>query len=69
MRMISERAVLSVVRHEGLWVVEFEGEYFDHAADKEIAKAAANKRARAMQDAGRQCQVRISGEFGFFAPV
>ena len=31
------------------------------------AKAAANKRARALQDAGRACQVRVSGEHGFFA--
>jgi hypothetical protein len=35
--------------------------------DKEIAKAAANKRARQVQEEGRPCQVRVSGETGFYA--
>ena len=47
--------------------VEHNGDYYDHSPDKEIAKAAANKRARQAQDGGRACQVRVSGEHGFFA--
>jgi len=66
MRMIEDRAVLTVTRHDGKWAVEQDGEHFDHSFDKEIAKAAANKRARAMQDGGRPCQVRVQGENGYF---
>lgn len=67
MRMNSDRAILTVLRHAGSWVVEHDGEHFGHSPDKEIAKASAHKRARQMQDSGRACQVRISGEPGFFA--
>lgn len=67
MRMNSDRAVLTVMRHDGSWFVEYDGEHFGHSIDKEVVKATANKRARQMQDAGRPCQVRISGELGFFA--
>jgi len=49
------------------WAVEHQGTYSDHTLDREEAKAAANKRARALQDAGRPCQVRVTGEHGFFA--
>lgn len=66
MRMMTDRAVLTVLPHDGGWAVEFEGEMFGRSADKEIAKAAANRRAREMYDKGRACQVRISGEHGFF---
>jgi hypothetical protein len=66
MRMVPDRAVLTVVRHDGLWAVELDGHFFGHSIDKEIAKAAASKKARQMQDGGRPCQVRISGEHGFF---
>lgn len=66
MRMIPDRAVLTVMRHNGSWVVEVDGQQFGHSIDKEMAKAAANKRARQMQDGGRACQVRVSGEHGFF---
>ena len=66
MRMISDRAVLTVARHEGAWVVELEGELFGRSFDREIAKAAANRRARQISDAGRACQVRVSGEHGYF---
>jgi len=65
--MIPDRAVLTVVRHEGSWMVELDGEFFGPCPDKEVAKAAANKRAREMQDNGRPCQVRVSGELGFYA--
>jgi hypothetical protein len=66
MRTILDRAVLTITRREGLWVVEHDGEPVAQSADKEIAKAAANKQARQIQDGGRACQVRVSGEHGFF---
>ncbi|MCR5879139.1 hypothetical protein [Phenylobacterium sp. J367] len=47
--------------------MEEEGRFFGHSADKDVAKASANKRAREAQDAGKPCLVRISGENGFFA--
>jgi hypothetical protein len=67
MRMVPDRAVLTVMRHEGVWRVEHEGQHFGHSSDKEIAKAAAHRRAREMQDSGRACQVRVFGEHGFWA--
>ncbi len=67
MRMIPDRAVLTVVRHQGAWAVELDGELFGQSQDREVAKAAANRRAREMHNAGRVCQVRVSGEPGFFA--
>ena len=66
MRMISDRAILTVLRHAGSWVVEHDGEHFGHSPDKEIAKAFAHKRARQMQDSGRACQVRVNGDVGYF---
>ena len=66
MKILSERAVLSVVRHNDLWAIEERGEHSGHAADKEVVKATANKRARALQDSGQACQVRVLGEHGFF---
>jgi hypothetical protein len=62
-----ERLTFTVVRHDGYWAVEHDGEHFDHSLDKEVAKAAANKRARAAHDSGRACLVRVSGENGFYA--
>jgi hypothetical protein len=67
MRMQADRAVLTVMKHEGFWAVEFDGEIFGKSPDKEIAKAAANRRMRQLHDSGRPCQVRVSGEHGFFA--
>lgn len=67
MRINSERTILTVLRHEGAWAVEYDGEHFGHSPDKEIAKAAANKHARRIQDGGGACQVRVTGEHGFFA--
>jgi hypothetical protein len=67
MRPITERAVLTVRRHETGWAVELEGELFGVSSEREIAKAAANRRAREMQDSGRPCLVRVHGETGFFA--
>lgn len=59
------RTVFNVTRHPMGWAVEHEGEIFDSSPDKEAAKASANKRARAAQDAGHPCQVRVEGEQGF----
>jgi hypothetical protein len=67
MQTRTDRAVLTVVRRQGQWAVELDGDLFGHSRDKEIAKAAAHCRAREMQDAGRPCQVRVSGETGFYA--
>jgi len=67
MKMVPDRAVLTVMRHEGLWRVEHEGEYFGHSTDKEIAKAAAHRHARSLQDGGKACQVKVFGEHGFWA--
>ncbi len=69
MRNGPDRAVFTVVKHAGGWAVEHDGEMLDKSIDKEEAKAAANKRARAAQDAGQACQIRVSGEHGFFAPA
>jgi len=64
MRMVPDRAILMVARHEGVWSVEHDGQTFGHSRDKEVAKAAANRKAREMQDSGRPCQVRVHGEHG-----
>ena len=66
MRNTPDRAVFTVLRHQAGWAVEHEGEVSDFTSDKEVAKAAANKRARAAQDAGTPCLVRVVGEHGFF---
>lgn len=65
--MTDDRETLVVASHDGVWSVEHSGERFGHSRDKEVTKAAANKRAREMHDKGLRCQVRISGEHGFFA--
>jgi len=66
MRNAPDRAIFSVVRHESGWAVEHDGEVSDITPDKDVAKAAANKRARAAQDGGTPCRVRVVGETGFF---
>ena len=66
MRSILERFVLTVARGGGGWAVELDRELFGHSADKEIAKAAAHRRALQMQENGQACQVRVSGEHGFY---
>ena len=65
-RSAGDREVLTVARDNDRWAVEYRGVYSDHTSEKEEAKAAANKRARALQDEGRACQVRVSGEHGFY---
>lgn len=65
MRMIQDRAVLTLSRQDGVWRVEHDGEAFGHSREKEIARAAAVRRAREMQDGGRPCELRVSGEPAF----
>ncbi len=67
MRADLDRTVLTVFRRAGIWLVEHDGEDFGHTSDKEVAKAFANKRAREILDGGRPCQVRVSGENGFYS--
>jgi hypothetical protein len=43
-----------------------DGVHFGQSADKEVAKAAASRRARTLQDDGQACQIRVSGEHGFW---
>lgn len=69
MRDLTHRAVFTVTRHSGGWAVEHEGAFSDITGDKEIARAAANRRARAAQEAGQPSQVRVSGEHGYFTPA
>jgi hypothetical protein len=69
MRNGPDRAIFTVARVDGGWAVEHDGAFSDHTQDKEEAKAAANKKARAAQDRGQACQIRVSGEHGFFAPA
>ena len=61
------RYTLTIRPHDGGWAVVHEGACLDQAETKDEARAAANKRARAAQDAGRPCQVVVLGEPGFFA--
>ena len=63
------RETFIIRRHLGGWAVEYNGDLLDPSPTQEEARAAANRRARALQDAGRPCQVRVSGEAGFFAGV
>jgi hypothetical protein len=65
MRMVPDRAVLTVTRRDGVWCVEYDGEAFGHSSDKEVARAAAHRHARAMLDRGRASEVRVFGETGF----
>ena len=66
-RINPERSILTIVRHEGVWSVELDGETFGHSSSKDEARASANKQARLMQDGGRPCEIRVEGEIGFGA--
>jgi hypothetical protein len=66
MRIEPDRAVLTVSPHEGVWRVEHDGQSFGHSIDKEVARAAAVRRAREIQDGGRPCQLKVYGEHGFW---
>ncbi len=69
MRMVPDRMVLTVARRDGGWCVELDGLHFGHSPDKEIARAAALRRARELQDGGKPCQVQVMGERGYGAVV
>ena len=62
MRDNLERSVFTVVRSGDAWAVEHQGETFGHAADKEVARAWALKRARAVVDGGGGARVQVFGE-------
>lgn len=66
MKIPQGRIVFTVTRDRELWAVEHLGEYYDHSRDKNEARASANKRAREAQNSGAACQVRVSGETGYF---
>jgi hypothetical protein len=61
------RAVFTVAPHAVGWAVEHEGEVFDPCRTKDEAQAAATRRARAAQEAGRPSQVTVKGERGYFS--
>lgn len=67
MKMVPDRAVLTVARIEGLWSVECLGERFGHSSDKEEARAAAHRHARSLQDGGQPCQILVVGEIAGIA--
>ena len=62
-----DRTTFTVAPVEGGWAVEQDGVYSDRCVTKDEAMAAANKRARAAHDDGRACQVRVTGEMGYFS--
>jgi hypothetical protein len=62
MRMIRDRAVFAVERHDGVWRAECDGEPFGRSRQKEEAKATAHRHGRKMSDQGRACGVHVSGE-------
>src|ERR1700760_888814 len=66
MAIHQKRTVLTVLRHDGAWAVECDGEHFGHSTDKEIVKASANRRARELLSGGSSCQVVVRGESSFF---
>jgi hypothetical protein len=58
--------IFSVIRNDGAWVVEHEGEQTNRSRDKAEANAAASKLARAAISRGRMVQIRVEGESGYF---
>lgn len=59
------RTVITVARQNGGWAVEMDGAFSETTRSLEEARASAHKAARASQDAGRPCQVRVQGDTGF----
>ena len=62
MREAIARQVLNVAKQDGVWSVNHGGDPFGHSRDKEIARAAALRRARELLDKGQACEVRVFGE-------
>ena len=60
-----ERAVFTVVPHNGGWAVEHEGDFLDTSRYRDEIMACASKRARASHNAGRFAKVVVAGEPGF----
>jgi hypothetical protein len=65
MAMELARTIFAVIEYGDGWAVESGGSILERKSDKDEAKAAAHRRARKSQDAGRACMVRVSGENGF----
>ncbi len=59
------RVIFTVTRQSERWGVERDGD-FAPAGSKEEALASANKQARASQDSGNPCVVKVTGEANFF---
>ena len=68
MRNEIPRTIFTVLRRDGGWLVEHEGEDFGHSTDREITRAFAYKRAQELSQSGKACQVLVSGEHGAFGP-
>ena len=62
-----DRTTFTVAPHNGGWAVEEGGVFSSRCVTKDEAMAEANKRARAAHDDGRACQVRVTGEIGYFS--
>lgn len=67
MRPSLPRRLFKVAQDGGVWTVQIEDGPLEVYANKDEAKAAANKQARACQDAGTPCRVEVRGELGFAA--
>jgi len=65
MRAVPDRTLLTVARREGVWRVEHGGEPFGHSGEKQVAQAAAHRRAGEMLRAGQPCEIRVEGESKF----
>ncbi len=65
MRPSLPRTLIKVAPSGGVWTVQFGDHPPESYGTKDEAKAAANKQARACQDAGSPCRVEINGELGF----
>jgi hypothetical protein len=62
MKATLDRTILKIVRHDGRWAVEHDGNFFGHSPDKDVVKASAHKKAMQLQDGGHACEVRVAGE-------
>lgn len=59
--------IFRVTHHDGAWSVEHDGQFSNRSPDKAVAVASATKLARtAALQGGRQAQVRVDGETGYF---
>ncbi len=62
MPVIQPRIILNVTCRERIWRVEHGDDAFGHSTEKEIARAAAMRRARELHDGGGSCQIVVHGE-------